>query len=228
MKTERMSSAEWGRENCGRFNKSGFGYSHSEEKGIRKKQIRNEHLLFTLSLSSAGKHCWFFFFFVSFVLILCPLPHYGLIWFRPCTSFLGYFNNLSKECLFALTQSTDRFVVQSLSHVQLFKTPWIATCHISLSFTVRVCSNSCSLSQWCHPTISSSVAPFPSFPQSSPASGYFPMSELFASGDQSIEASASVLPINIQGWFPLGLTDLISLLSKGLSRVFSSTLVWKH
>ena len=91
-----------------------------------------------------------------------------------------------------------------------------------------VCSNSCPLSQWCHPTISSSFVPFSSCLQSLPASGSFPMSQLFASGDQSIgaSASASVLPMNIQGWFPLGLTGLISLQSKGLSRVFSNTTVW--
>ena len=82
-----------------------------------------------------------------------------------------------------------------------------------------VCSNSCSLSQWCHPTILSSVTPFSSCPQSFPASGSFPISWLFASGGQSIGASASVLPMNIQGWFSLGLTGLISLLSKELLRV---------
>ena len=98
----------------------------------------------------------------------------------------------------------------------------------SLSF--RVCLNSCPLSQWCHPTISSSVAPFSSYPQSFPQSGYFPMSQLFASGGQSFGASASalVLPMNIQSWFTLGLTGLISLQSKGFSRVFSSTNIWKH
>jgi len=94
----------------------------------------------------------------------------------------------------------------------------------------RVCSNSCPFSQWCYLTISSSVAPFSSCPQSFPASGSFPMSRLFSSGGQSIEASAlaSVLPVNIQGWFPLGWTGLTSLLSRELSRVFSSTTVWKH
>ena len=93
-----------------------------------------------------------------------------------------------------------------------------------------VCSNSCPLSQWCHPTISSSAAPFSFCLQSFPASGYFPVNQLFTSGGQSIGASASesALPMNIQGWFPLGLTGLISLLSKGLSRVFSSTTVWKY
>ena len=96
--------------------------------------------------------------------------------------------------------------------------------------TPRVCSNSCPLSQWCHPTISSSVIPFSSCLQSFPASGSFQMSQFFASGDQSIgaSASASVLPVNIQDWFPLGLTGLISLQSKGLSRIFSNTTVQKH
>ena len=91
----------------------------------------------------------------------------------------------------------------------------------------RACSNSCPLSWWCHPTISSSVVPFSSRLQSFPASGTFPMSWLFSSGDQSVGASASVLPMNIQDWFPLGLTGLVSLLSKGLSRVFSSTTIQK-
>ena len=91
-----------------------------------------------------------------------------------------------------------------------------------------VCSNSCPLSQWCHLTISSSVVPFSSYLQSFPASGSSPMSLIFVSGGQSIGASASVLPMNIQGWFPLGLTGLISLRSKGLSSIFSSTTVQKH
>ena len=92
-----------------------------------------------------------------------------------------------------------------------------------------ICSNSRPLSRWRHPTISSSVSPF-SCLQSFPASGYFPMSWVFASDGQCIRASAlaSVLPMNTQGWFPLGLTGLISLLSKGLSRVFSNITVQKH
>ena len=93
-------------------------------------------------------------------------------------------------------------------------------------------SNSCPLSQWCRPTISSSVVPFSSCLQSVPAAGSFPMSQFFTSGGQSIgvaaSSSASVLPMNIQDWFSLGLTAWISLLSKGLSRVFSSTAVQKH
>ena len=97
------------------------------------------------------------------------------------------------------------------------------------SLSPRVCSNSYPLNLWCYPTIPSSVTPF-SYPQSFPASGTFPMSWFFASGGQGIgaSASASVLPMNIQGWFPLGLTGFIPLLSKGLSKVFPSTTVWKH
>ena len=94
----------------------------------------------------------------------------------------------------------------------------------------EVCPSSCPLSRWCHPTISSFVILFSYCLQSHPASGSFPMSQLFASGGQSIGtlASVSVLPMNTQGWFPLRLTGLISLLSKGLSRVFSSITVGKH
>ena len=93
--------------------------------------------------------------------------------------------------------------------------------------TSRACSNSCPLSQWCHPAISSSVVPFSSCPQSLPASGSFPMSQLFTWGVQSIgvSASASVLPMNTQDWSPLGWTGWVSLLPKGLSRVFSSITV---
>ena len=91
-------------------------------------------------------------------------------------------------------------------------------------------SNSCPLSQWCHLTISSSVTLFSSRLQSFPASGSFPVSQFFTSGGQSIgvSASASVLPMNIQDWFPLGWTDWVSFQSKGLSRVFSNTTVQKH
>ena len=96
------------------------------------------------------------------------------------------------------------------------------------SLSPRACSNSCPLSRWCHPTISSSSALFSSCPQSFRASGSFPMNLLFISGGQSIRASASVLPVNIPGWFPLGLTGLISFQSKGLSRVFSIKTVCKH
>ena len=121
--------------------------------------------------------------------------------------------------------------VQSLSHVQLFATPWTAARQASLSITnSQSCSNSCPLSWWRHPTISSSVVPFSSCPQSFPASGSFPMSQFFASGGHitGASASASVLPMNIQDWFPLGWTAWISLQSKGLSKFFSNTTVQKH
>ena len=96
--------------------------------------------------------------------------------------------------------------------------------------SLRVCSNSSPLSWWHHPTISSSVIPFSSLPQSFPASESFPVSQFFASGGQSIRASASasVLQMNIHGWFPLEWTGLVSLQSKGLWRVFSNTTVQKH
>ena len=120
-------------------------------------------------------------------------------------------------------------VVQSLSHVRLFASPWTAAHQASLSFTIsRACSDSCPLSQWCPPTILSSVVPFSFCLQSFPASGSFQM--LFASGGQSIgvSASASVLWTNIQNWFTLGWTGLTSLQSKGLSRVFFNTTIQKH
>ena len=96
--------------------------------------------------------------------------------------------------------------------------------------TPGVHSNPCPSSRWCHLTISSSVVPFSSCPQSFPASGSFPMSQLFISGGQSIgvSASTSVLPMNIQDWSPLGWTGWISLQSKALSRVFSNTTAQKH
>ena len=96
--------------------------------------------------------------------------------------------------------------------------------------TPRVYSNPCPSSRWCHPTISSSVIPFSSCPQSLPTSWSFPMSQLFAWGGQGtgVSASASVLPLNTQDWSPLGWTSWISLQSKGLSRVFSNTTVQKH
>ena len=122
-------------------------------------------------------------------------------------------------------------VVQSLGHVRLSETPWTAAHRCSLSFTtsrslLKLMSNkSVMISNHlilCHSLLLR--------PQSFPASGSFPVSQLFMSGGQNIgpSASSSVLWLNIQGWFPLGLTGLISLLSKKLSRVFSSTPIWKH
>ena len=122
-------------------------------------------------------------------------------------------------------------VVHSLSHVRLFVTPWTTACQASLSFTISqsllkfMSSESVILSN--HLILCHSLLLLPSIFTSLRV---FPVSQFFASGSQSIgvSASASVLPMNIQGWFPLGCTDLISLQSKGLSGVFSSTTVWRH
>ena len=121
--------------------------------------------------------------------------------------------------------------VYSLSRVRVFATPWTAAQQASLSITssqslLKLMSMSW-MSWWCHPTISSSVIPFSPSPQSFPASGSFQMSQLFASGGQNIgvSASSSVLPMNIQDWFPLGWSVWISLQSKGLSRVIMSKII---
>ena len=122
-------------------------------------------------------------------------------------------------------------VVQLLSRVQLFTTPWTAAHQAPLFFTIsQSLLRFMSIELWCYLTISLSVALFSFCLLSFPASGSFPMSQVFSSGSQSTVASAStsVLPVNTQDWFPLGLTGFISWLSKGLSRVFSSTTVWKH
>ena len=122
-------------------------------------------------------------------------------------------------------------VAQSLSHAWLFSTHGLQ--HAGLpcsSLFPGICSNSCPLSQWCYPTISSSIDPFSFCLQSFPASESFSVNQLFTSGGQIIgaSASASVLPMTIQGWFPLRLTGLISLQSKEFSRVFPSTTIQKH
>ena len=118
-------------------------------------------------------------------------------------------------------------LVQSLRCVQVFATPCRRPCP---SPTLRACSNSCPSCWWCHPACSSSVIPLSSCLQSFPASGSFQISQLFASGGQStgVSASGSVLPMNMQDWCPLQLTGLISLQSKGPSRVFSNTTVQKQ
>ena len=121
-------------------------------------------------------------------------------------------------------------VVQSLSHVWLFKQPQ-GLQHASLlcpPLSLGVGINSCPLSRWCYLTISSSSTLFFFCCRSFSASGSFPVIRLFASGGQRIGASALVLLMNIQGWSPLGLISFISLLSKGLSRAFSSPQIWKH
>ena len=121
--------------------------------------------------------------------------------------------------------------VQLLSRVQLFATQWTTARQASLSITnSQSFLNSCPLSRWCHPTIWSSVIPFSSRVQPFPGSGSFPVSQFVASGGQSIgvSASTSVLPMNIQDWFPLGSTGWISLQCKGIWRVISNTTVQKH
>ena len=127
-----------------------------------------------------------------------------------------------------------QYSVQFSSVAQLCPTLWLHELQHARppcpSPTTGVYPNPCPFSRWCHPTISSSVFPFSSCPQSSLASGSFQMSQLFTSGGQSIgvSASTSVLPMNTQDWSPSGWTDWISLQSKGLSRVFSNTTVLKH
>ena len=125
-----------------------------------------------------------------------------------------------EELLFSQSVVSNSLWLHGLQHLRL-------PCS---SPSTGACSNSCPLSQWCHPIILSSIIPFSSYPQSFPASGSFLMSWLFTSGGQSIgaSASASVLPMNIQDWFPLGLTGLIFLQSKGLGRVFSSIIIQKY
>ena len=140
--------------------------------------------------------------------------------------------NSDLKCKYTLSSTIkgDHPVVQSLSHVQLFVTPWTAACQASLSFT----------NSWSLLRLVSFELVMPSnhlilccpllLPQSFPVSGSFAVNQLFASGGQSIgaSASASVLPMNIQDWFSLGLTGFISLQSRGLSRVFFNTTVQKH
>ena len=125
----------------------------------------------------------------------------------------------------------DKNFIKNNSSVKFSHSVVSAARQVSLSITnSQSLLNSCPSSQWCHPAISSSVIPFSSCPQSLPASGCFPMSQLFAWGGQSIRVSAlaSVLPIYTHDWSPLGWTGWISLQSKGLSRVFSNTIVQKH
>ena len=128
---------------------------------------------------------------------------------------------LKSNWLYSLNLKMEIYCCCSVSPSCL--TPWTAAHRLPFpSPTPRVCSNSCPLSWWCHPTTSSSIIPFSSCLQFFSASGSFPMSQLFASGGQIIgaSASASFLPMNIQDWFPLGLTSLSFLQSKGLSRSF--------
>ena len=154
---------------------------------------------------------------LSLILHLCSLI--GSL--RHVVAALFCKDNRSCSYLYQFSPSvvSDSLQPHGLQHARL----------LCLLPTPGACSNSCSLSQWCHPTISSSVVPFSSHPQSFPASCSFPMSEFFLSGGQSIgvSASASVLP-KLKYWFPLGLTVLMSLQSKWLSRVFFNTTVQKY
>ena len=143
----------------------------------------------------------------------------------PCSRLYFFSRSIGPFQCFSSVQFSHSVVSDSLrSHESQHARP---PCP---SPTPGVYSNSCPLSRWCHPTISSSVVPFSSRLQSFPASGSFPMSQFFASDGQSIgvSASASVLPVNIQGWSPLGWTGWISLQSKGLSRALANTTVQKH
>ena len=166
----------------------------------------------------------------------CPLSNYEVFYSILCIFFVlkSSLSNISITILgflsFWLISVINISSFQSFCHVQLFVTPWTAARWFPCpSPTPGVYSNSCPLRRWCHLTISSSIIPF-SHLQSFPASGSFLMSQFFISGRQSIgvSASTSVLPVIIQDWFPLRVTGLISLQSKGLSRAFSNTTVQKH
>ena len=142
-----------------------------------------------------------------------------LPWLSDSCIQLRFLNGISNFCHYSIAQSCP-----TLGDPMDCSTPDFPVLHYLPEFAqthVHWC-------QWCRPTVSSSVAPFSSCPQSLPPSGSFPVSRLFASGGQSIGASASVLPMNIHDWFPLGLTGFISFLSKRLSRVFSNTTIQKH
>ena len=146
-------------------------------------------------------------------------------------SFMNWQQRKTKPKVFSIDHQAVFSSVQSLSHVRLFATPWTAARQASLSITnSRSSLKLTSIELVMHPAISSSVVPFSSCPQSLPASKSFPMSQLFAWSGQSVgvSASASVLPVNTQDWSPLEWTGWISLQSKGISRVFSNTIVQKH
>ena len=164
------------------------------------------------------KNVWWKVFLVQFT---SPL----VLWFRGNLSFqFLMYPSVEFLCIssvqFSLSVVFDSLRPHGLQHTR----------PLCPSPTSRVYPNSCPLSQWCHPTISSSVIPFSSHLQSFPTLGSFQMSQLFASGDQSIgvSASTSLVPMNTQDWSPLGWTGWISLQSKGLSRVFSNTIVQNH
>ena len=146
-------------------------------------------------------------------------PKYPTDWFKKIWYICTYIY-MKWNIQFSRSVMSDSLWPHGLQHIRL-------PCPSPIP---GACSNSCPLRRWCHPTISSSVVPFSACLQSFPALGSFQMSKFFTSGGQSIgvSASASVLPMSIQDWFPLGWTGLISLQSKGLSRVFSNTTIQKH
>ena len=141
-----------------------------------------------------------------------------------------FFNSIAFWCCYWVDSSVYKFSSVAQSCLTLYD-PWTTARRPPCpSPTPGIHSNLCPLCRWCHPTISSSVVPFSSCPQSFPASGSFPMSQLFTSGGQiiGVSASASAPPMNTQDWSPLEWTGWISFQSKGLSRVFSNTTVQKH
>ena len=159
-------------------------------------------------------------FSILIIISRCQISSNAFLMCISMTIHLFLFNMLMTVQFNSVAQTCPTLQPHGLQHARL-------PCP---SPTPRVYSNSSPLCQWCHPTISSCVVPFSSCLQSFQASGSFQMSQFFASGGQNIgiSASASVLPMNIRDWFPLGWTGWISLLSKGLSRVFSNTTVQKH
>ena len=176
--------------------------------------------------SGLCRHFVFWHISVTFILVLLKCNCVSLRC-TMCFDTLTYWKMFITIALaITLITSAQFRSVLSLSRVQFFATPWIAACQASLSIlNSRACSNSCPPSWWCHPTISTSVFPLSSYLQSFPASGSFLVSQLFISGGQNIEtsASASVLPMNVQGWFPLELTGLILLLETWYTHSSSSS-----
>ena len=179
-----------------------------------------DHVLFTHSCINGHSRCFYLLAVVNSAAVkILGTNLFSRPWFQ-----LAWLYIQQQDCwniwllLFSCSVMSDSLGPHGLQHARL-------PCP---SPSPGACSNSCPLSWWCHPTISSSDASFSFWPQSFPASGSFPLSWLFDSGADSIGTSASALPMNIQDWFPLGLTDLTSLQSIGLSRVFSSTTIWKH
>ena len=184
----------------------------------RNKDMKmgKQTLINTISRTADGYH--------SIVNYMFPI--WVAIWKNGCAFFLGSKSVFITDILYQFTVQISRSIMSDSLRPHESQ-PARAPCS---SPTPGLYPNSCSSSWWCHPAISSSVVPFSSCPQSLPASGSFPMNQLFTWGGQSIgvSASASGLPMNTQDWSPLGWTGWISLQSKGLSRVFSNTTDQKH